>query len=329
MSTAQEEIEQFLADLTITGKNTVVLVEDKEDMHFWERIFKEFAPHIKPDFPFSTKSGKDTLRKYTDFVNKNILICVDSDNDAYHTTKNSIWLSPRRKYIYQTYAHSRENHFIHPNNLNQIAKSLIQMDYDFDRDFKELSIAVYEWLVLWLYFTDENNTWIGSQIKSFGNEISWKKLESLLKEVLSTLNGAKSIEEACNITTFVKEKMLNHNEYILSILSENGFDSVIEDFNKFRAECPILPEDSLWFIQGHRAFDDIILPYFDKIIQLLSTQSAENAKSDEERNRWKKRSENKTSNRDVLTTQFTNCLTKSQKCRFFDQIQTDIENDFV
>ena len=150
MSKSEEIIQQMIEDLTLLypPKNTVILVEDREDASFWRRILLEYAPHIKPDFPLFSTTGKGNLKQYTSHLSKQVLICVDSDNDGYHTTGHSEWLHPRKPFIYQTYAHSRESHFIHPNNLKQSCDDLIGVEYDFPSDFAEISEALYNCLTI-------------------------------------------------------------------------------------------------------------------------------------------------------------------------------------
>jgi len=331
LNSAEEEIEQFISDLSLyKDKNTVVLVEDREDMFFWERILQEFAPHIKPSFPFTSSLGKSALNRFVSHVSKNVFICVDSDNDAYHQTRFSNWIQPRKPFIYQTYAHSRENHFIHPGNLQQNCKELIQIEHDFLADFKAFSIALYEWLIIWLFYTDDQQiTWLSKEIHNFGENISWGKLKSIVEDCLEQVRfkDIQDIDECQNIVTLITEKILEQHERINTLLRENGLDYLLDNYKEFKKSCPIDPEETLWFIQGHCAFDNIIGPYFDKIIQLHSKQLEFAATTKEEKNHWKKRSTELRSYRDVLSISYKNCLSRSQKCQFIDQIKNDIESD--
>ncbi len=326
----EEEVDQFIADISLySGKNAAILLEDREDMAFWERIVREFAPQVKPVFPFSSKSGKDALRKYVSHASKMVLICVDSDNDAYRQSQNSKWLHPRRPFVYQTYTHSRENHFIHPGNLQQDCKDLLQTEYDFHQDFSEISTAFHEWLVFWLFFTDENRAWLSECITNFNQEVSWGKLNEIVQSCFeeSGFYQLKTLEEVRNISVFFREKILTHKGQVELLISDNGFDYLLDELEAFKQSCPIESHDALWFIQGHCAFEDVILPYFSKVIQLIFTDLAEKASTMEEHNHWQKRSKTN-SYRDILSISYRNCFSTSQQCRFFDQIRGDIENDF-
>jgi hypothetical protein len=327
----EEEIEQFIANLSmLPGRNVAVLVEDREDIAFWERLMKEFAPGLKPDFPYTSSTGKDALRKYANHVSKQVLICADSDNDAYHQTRNSEWLNPRRPFIYQTYAHSRENHLIHPGNLQQECKDLIWIDYDFQRDFEEISQALFPWLRCWLFFTDEKQRWLNDSIEGFEREVSWGKLKSMVEACFEerNFNKCQTTDEARNIFTPLIVVITEYRHTLLQTISENGFEYLRPELEAFEKDCPIEPQEALWFIQGHCAFDEIMLPYFEKIVSLLSAELAARAKSKEDENRWEKRVKQEHAYRDLLNVSYRNCLTSSQHCRFFDQIKADFQVDF-
>jgi len=111
------------------------------------------------------------------------------------------------------------------------------------------------------------------------------------------------------------------------LISGNGFDYLLDELSEFQKNCPIEPHKALWFIQGHCAFGDIMLPYFTKVIQLISKNLEINSISKEDRNHWQKRSKID-SYKDLLAVSYRNCLAASQQCDFFDQIKADIENDF-
>ncbi len=326
-----EEIEQFIGDLTLyyPKKNTIVLVEDREDMAFWKHIIQEFAPHIKPDFPLLSSTGKSTLRKYVNHVSKEVFICIDSDNDFYHKTMHTEWLNPRKPYIYQTYSHSRENYFIYPNNLQQVCESLINIEYDFNSDFKQISEAFYDWLTIWLFFTDSERTWLNKEIDNFAVEIAWKKLENIINNAYIQVNfdNIQLLSEVKDISTIFKELILEHKEFLFKIILNNGYEYLLPDLNDFQQSCSIQPQETLYFIQGHIAFDKIILPYFTKVIQVLALDLAKEETTDDRRNHFQNRSKHKDYN-DLLRDSYHRCFSSSNSCRFMEQIKHDIISDF-
>lgn len=329
--TVEDEIAQYLGDLTLSGKNAVVLVEDKEDIAFWERLLAEFAPHLRPDFPSTQPNGKDNLRKFVHYTNKQLLICTDSDNDAFRQSRNSDWLSPRRPFIYQTYTHSRENHFIHPCNLQEYHQEKTGYKYDFERDFKELSEAFFPWLSLWLYFTDTDRSWLNREIDGFEKWFAWGTLKSIIVNCFEDANFAacQTTEEARNIATHLREKLGAHREAVIDLLNGKDYEYIAADYQVFEEQCLVNPKETLWYIQGHCAFDDIIVPYFHTVIRLHSLDTAEQSGKPEVRNPWVKISAQAARmHRDLLVSGYRLCLIPSQKCRFFDLIQRDMKMDF-
>lgn len=328
--TIKEEAEQFFGDLTLyyPKKNVVVLVEDREDIAFWKHIFEEYAPRIKPDFPLLSASGKSTLKKYTEFACKEFLICVDSDNDSFYNTNNTKWLSNKNPFIYQTHTHSRENYFILAHNLQRLAESL-ELEYDFDSDFKQISEILYDWLIDWLYFNDIDRHWLRKEIDDFAKIVSWEELENIIKESYKK-EGFKSInnlDKLMDITTTFKVLILEHTVYLDKLMQENGYDYLLAERNEFKNVCSIEPHETLHYIQGHIAFEDIILPYFTKIIQILALNMAEKQATPEKRNHYLNRSKNDDYS-DLLKTSYKDCFSRFVKCKFMKQIEQDINRDF-
>lgn len=326
----EEEVEQFFGDLTLyhPKKNVVILIEDEEDMAFWKHIFEEYAPQIRPDFPFLTSSGKGTLKKYIEFVTDKLLICVDSDNDSFYKTNDSEWLSSKKPFIYQTHTHSRENYFVLAHNLQRLAESL-GFQYDFDSDFKKISEILYDWLINWLFYNDIERHWLRTQIDNFATEVSWKKLESIIKESYKKedFNSINNLDKLRNITTTFKVLISEYNVYLDKLMQENGYDYLLAERNEFKNSCTIEPHETLHFIQGHIAYEDIILPYFTKIIQIIAMDMAEKQTSKEKLNHYMNRVK-KDDYSDSLKSSYKDCFSKSVNCKFMEQIKQDINSDF-
>lgn len=329
-NTIEDQLDQFLGDLLHTGRDAVVLLEDRDDQSFWELILHEFLPGLKFDFPFMSSTGKDRLRPFKEHTSKKMLICVDSDNDAFHSTSNSSWINPRHPFIYQTYSHSRENHFFHPQNLNQECSEITLSPYDFTPDFQQISEALYEWLIIWLFFTDDNQKWIAKEITDLSAQISWSKLKVIIKSAMESLDfqNISNIREVLNICTELKTAVSEQKELILNLIIENGHDYLVVQLSEFKSSCPIPPEDSLWFIQGHCAFDNIMLPYFNKVVALLAAEQYTLASNTEDRNKWSKLSRPGNNHEEILKRSFRLCLLTQRPCSFFGQIKTDMQADF-
>lgn len=329
--TVQDKLDQFRGDLLLGRNNTIVLIEDREDQYFWELILKNFAPNIKPDFPISSTTGKDALRPYAEYAAKDLIICVDSDNDAYHKTQNSDWLNPSRPYIYQTYTHSRESHFIHPENLEEECKEITHRMHHFRNDFHDISKALHPWLILWLFFNDSDNKWVLTAINGLEDALSWKKLKKMVQDAYQNIGfeDTQNMDVAQKLSVELSIQLRDYREYIISQIANEGYEYLITSFHEFEKTQPIQPEETLWYIQGHCAFEHIILPYFDKIIQILSLLNAEIATKDDQKNHWLKKSNSSTSYRDRLSISYRTCLLGSRDCKFFEQIKYDIQKDFI
>lgn len=323
----EDDIDQFLGDLHLYHpvRNVVVLVEDLGDISFWESILTTVNPQLRPNFPLLAANGKSVLRKYVDYVSKQFFICADTDNDCYHQTVHSTWLHPRKPYIYQTYTHSRENHLIHPKHLEICCKNLVHKIHDFETDFKIISTSFYDWLMLWLFFTDDNRKFLNKLINKFAERFAWDTLKKRIERL--HFDKENSIEMVRNQLTSLKMSVLELQVRLFEDLEAEGLDYLITEFNDFKTTCPILPEESLWFVQGHIAFDSIMLPYFTKGVQLMATELANIAVSKEEKNRWQKRA-NETNYRDTIILSYINYLPIEQPYRFMELIKKDILKDF-
>ncbi len=98
--TFKEIAERMEADAFFKDCDISVLVEDWKDEIFWQAVIKKQFPHYKIDFPYSGAKGSSSILKYRNYVNKNLIICIDSDN-KYLYTKNDDF----SEYIFQTYVY--------------------------------------------------------------------------------------------------------------------------------------------------------------------------------------------------------------------------------
>jgi hypothetical protein len=92
------------------GCHLSVLVEDIYDERFWQSLIEYVKPSLinKIDFPNPTLNGtrgKDILKKYEDFVNEKIIICIDSDCEYLYNNEEDLWYC--QNYIYHTVVFSK------------------------------------------------------------------------------------------------------------------------------------------------------------------------------------------------------------------------------
>lgn len=331
--TEEEEIVyNLIADLSLlpNGRNVVVLLEDREDIGFWRQLIQEFAPDLKPYFHFFSSSGKGGLKRFSDHTNNKLLICVDADNDTYHKTHHSDWLHPRPKFIYHTYAHSRENHLIHPRNLTIECEDITYLNHDFQTDFEEISEALFDFLTLWLFCTDIDREDQSEYLKQIGVRFSWDDFKEIIAECFEKFDFEKSqtIEQARMLITEFKETFRGHIRETETIFKDNCLTEWWDEYSEFKNNCSIEAIDTLYFIRGHQAFDDIILRYFNTMVALYSKKQLKNAEKKEDKNQWEKKGNAVHNYRDRLAVSYRNCLFQHSGCRFFDLIKKDFQDDF-
>ncbi|NDV57890.1 DUF4435 domain-containing protein [Bacteroides sp. 519] len=140
----------------------VIHLEDKTDERFWRPFFERYFPNETFQFlPYSQNekgnntSGCEQCLKFKPYLNKNFLICIDSDY-RYLLQEPNIDID---HFIFQTYTYSLENHFCISHGLNLICKLSCKYDneiYDFEDFLKKYSAVIYE-LFLWHIALFRNN----------------------------------------------------------------------------------------------------------------------------------------------------------------------------
>lgn len=163
-----KDVAKGLAASTILYKvDSVVHVEDKDDIWFWEQILLKYRAgryKFKPA-TINEKGNRTTgctqCLKYKDFLSQKFFICIDSDlrylfNEDISATNG----------ILQTYTYSWENHCAFAVKLQQSFESYTQKgkDFDFVLFLQRYSAIVYKPFLLMLY--QEKNS-----LSDFGRDI--------------------------------------------------------------------------------------------------------------------------------------------------------------
>lgn len=131
--------------------STIVRVESEDDIPFWQHVFSISRPGQKVKFlpsetgsgPIARQRGKTVCMRYVGHLNKNFVICVDSDFDSF--TRPGVL--DKNKFIFQTYTYSFENHHCWIHSLQQYWASLSINDFDFEVFLTELSHILYPVLI--------------------------------------------------------------------------------------------------------------------------------------------------------------------------------------
>jgi hypothetical protein len=278
----KDKIDRFFGEAAMNGADIVVLVEDVDDEMFWKEVLEVSVLNKKFDFPYSPAeaAGKDRLlQDFAPHLSPKLLLCVDADNEPLITAKYGQHFSTRQKYLFHTHAHSRENHFIYPENLETELQAETKQHHDFGSDFGELSTAVHGWLMFWLFCSDRDQAWLKNEIDDMEQLYAWGGLQILVKTASerSGLKTAQSIEE---VQAFILDLKFSVDTYLtetFEMFTERGHGYLKENMVEFAQKCPVEPAESLFYIQGHTAFDHIVLPYFQQIHKILAIQKRDTA----------------------------------------------------
>ena len=129
----------------------VARVESEEDIPFWQHVFGHARPDLKVKYlpsdsgndVDSRQRGKTVCMRYVPYLNKGLVICVDSDFDRF-TCPGTL---TAEKYIYQTYTYSFENHHCWGEGLQKTWEKLEVCSFDFMAFLKGLSAILYPVLI--------------------------------------------------------------------------------------------------------------------------------------------------------------------------------------
>lgn len=326
--TTEDKIEQFHGEALIEGSDLVVLVEDGEDEAFWRMLLESYLPDKKPFFPYWELNGKDGLLKnFGSKVSDKMVVCVDADNETVITSKHSKFLSPRQPFIFHTHTHSRENHLLYPRNLTTECYELTQTRHDFEADIAAIAKAVRPWLMLWLYCRDENQGWLEDEISDLPQKIAWSILKDIARKAHTDAELQGTLADWREkffgaIAAGVKENV----EATYEFFEANGHGNLKEEITAFSQICTVSAEESLFFIQGHIAFDAMIEPYFDKVVRFLTLEQELAENSHDRKKHWRNVANKPL--RDILSRSYRLCLIPPRSCQFLENVKADIVGDF-
>jgi hypothetical protein len=269
--------EKMEADAFHKGCDISVLVEDIYDERFWECLIEQVKPNLKNkiDFPYSTPTGtrgKNILENFKDFVNKNLIICIDSDCEYLHN--NNVWYLS--EYIYNTFVYSRENFQCNHIVLNEISKDLTSKRYDFKALLENISLKILPLFYLWIHFNE-------IQYHQFNHIINQKEA---FKKVLDFQNiEFENIGDENILYKNIEDRVNNVLQNLKKSMGDTWYDSILEE------EVPIIKkrlfqdnlireEDILSFCYGHAVLEKFIEPFMTKIIKILKNLRIEEVKKE-------------------------------------------------
>lgn len=149
------------ASAVLYGADSVVHVEDKEDIWFWQQFLPKYRAGRYKFLPATTNekgnrtTGCTQCLKYKDFLSQKFFICIDSDlrylQDENLSAENG---------ILQTYTYSWENHCAFASRLQQSFDECTggEVSFNFLYFLQRYSEIVYKPFLLMLYQERERQT---------------------------------------------------------------------------------------------------------------------------------------------------------------------------
>lgn len=155
----ENELDYYIEQYTLfEDYELVAFLESEEDERFWGFIFDKSIPNKKIAFDSYSKEGKQgkkaVLKYKTAILNQNAkaMICIDSDFD-YIASNDDINENP---FIFQTYTYSVENYACCAKSLDNLCKTLLINNFNFEKFLKNYSKIISELLILDIVLKDES-----------------------------------------------------------------------------------------------------------------------------------------------------------------------------
>lgn len=230
------------ASTTLYKVDSIVHVEDRDDIWFWEQLLPKYRAgryKFKPA-TMNEKGNRTTgctqCLKYKDFLSQKFFICIDSDlrylfNEDISATNG----------ILQTYTYSWENHCAFAAKLQQSFNSYTQKgkDFDFVLFLQRYSAIVYEPFLLMLY--QEKNSLSDFSRDTFKQCISLQyKKEDELK------NGEQFLERLSSLLSDKTE----------SLIENSGFD--FDKESAYYATLGVGEENAYLYVRGHCLYNSLV-----------------------------------------------------------------------
>lgn len=258
------------------GCNLSVLCEDISDNGFWRCIIEHAEPSLKDklDFPNLNPQGtrgKDVLKKFKNYVNKKMIICLDSDCEYLYD--NKVWYFDTY-YIYHTILHSRENFQCNPLSLNEICKQIANKSYDFKTLFERISKEISTLFYIWIYLKETGN------YSRFDGIVNNERFRNILDFHNIQFD---SLEDKINLEQAIEDRVERVLKDIEASMGEGWYQSVIDHDvplirDKLIEKYGIHQEETLLFFYGHGVLENLVEPLTIRIAELLKKSRIEEVK---------------------------------------------------
>ncbi len=230
---------RFAASTLIYKVDSLVHVEDKDDIWFWHQILTKFRPGKYKFLPGSNNeklkhtSGCWQCLKYREFLSQRFFICIDSDL-RFLKGENI----KAAEGILQTYTYSWENHCCFAEKLQQCFNQMTgnSLRFDFKIFLKELSRILYKPFLLMLHCEE-----VGL---SYFNKDVFKRLISLQYKAHDEENNGEVL-----LNRIAKEV----NSAMIPVLQSHTIDFSLYE-SKY-AKKGVNAENEYLYIRGHALYN--------------------------------------------------------------------------
>lgn len=145
---------RFAASTRLYGVDSIVHIEDKDDIWLWQQLLSKYRPGRYKFFPGSTNqsgthtTGCEQCLKYKDYLSQRFFIAIDSD--LRYLMDEDLRASNG---VLQTYAYSWENHCCFAKKLQKdfTEKTGLGSVFNFTEFLQQYSAIVYEPFLIMLY----------------------------------------------------------------------------------------------------------------------------------------------------------------------------------
>jgi len=246
-----------------------VLVEDIYDIRFWECIIENVKPELKDkiDFPNPTPKGtrgKDVLKRFKNCVNKQFIICIDSDSEYLYDKKT--WYDS--EFIFHTFVYSKESFQCNPFTLSEICKDITTEKYDFSCLFKELSKHLAPFFYFWLY---------AKETSQFVDIVNSDNLSNIFN---FSAYSFEHIGDEFLIYQCIDEKVGAILSEIRNQMDNTWYEATVQEEiplikQKLKESYSITEDEIILFCRGHTLLDKFVNPFINKIVDILKKEKIE------------------------------------------------------
>lgn len=246
------------------GKYVTVFVENEDDVPFWSRVLRKYAPsHLKFRITFAFRKrltrGKTDLLNLKDGAGNFILLCVDSDYDyLLQNSTNDSQTVNTNPYIFQTYTYSIENYKCFGESLSHLCVQASLNDepvFDFVEFLRAYSHTVYELFLFSFYLRKigETHAFPARDFSAFFG-----------------IQGKVNISHNAKTTL---EELQKATEHKVAAFKASHPDAELDALAADLARLGVHDTNTYLFIRGHTVYHSLILPLLKSVVSVLQTNT--------------------------------------------------------